>query len=192
MQRLDRITIPIDDKMRAEAWKAGVRYNKNNRPSTRLDTTNNNYIGDLAHQAVEVYLDNIGVNYLSTRLDIYPETKGDLLDIELLGHKIDVKGTKLPDDHFFVYSKNIHNPSKMITDYLFVQISRDEKSAYLYGFISKSEFIVKSRFFPAGTGHHFNNDNYGIMLFKLPDFKSWVVEQPEMIEARFTASKLGA
>jgi hypothetical protein len=49
---------------------------------------------------------------------------------------------------------------------------------------------VQARFFPKGTGHNFNNDNYGIMLFKLPDFKSWVVDQPELIEAGMRLSTL--
>jgi hypothetical protein len=175
--------------MRTEARTASARYNKNNRPSTRLDTKDNNYIGDLAHIAVETYLNRLGIPYLSTRLEQYDETHGDAMDLELLGHRIDIKGTKLPEDHFFIYAKNIHNPSKLITHYLFVQINRDETQAHLYGFISKSDFMVKSRFFPKGTGYHFNHDNYGIMLWNLPDFKTWVVSQPELVEAGL---KMGA
>ena len=163
--------------MREEARGAQSRLNKRGSPSTRLDTTSNDYIGDLAHQAVEICLKNAGYQYQSTRLESYTQG-GDQFDVRVLDKKFDIKGTRLPDDYFYVYSKNAHNPSKEITDYLFVQITRDDQTAYIYGFINKADLISQAKEFPAGTGFNFNHDNLGIPLYKLDSLMHWLDVDP--------------
>lgn len=184
MQRDDRITIPITEAMRVEASQAVTRLGKRGSPSTLLDTLDNDYIGDLAHQVVEKYLTQLGVPFTSTRLDVYTGG-GDPLDIAILDKKIDIKGTRSPDDHFFVYSKNINNPSKAITDYLFVQLPRGDAVGYIYGLMAKSDFKTKGRLFMPAFGNAVKTECWGIALYKLTPFKNWVVDQPTLVEATF-------
>lgn len=174
MQRLERLVVPITKDMVAQADQDVLwQEQKGVRPSTRQDSAQNNFIGSLAHQAVEVCLTTHNIPFTSTRLERYAVNDGDELDIQVFDMRIDIKGTRLPDDHFYVYAQNVNNPAKDLTHYLFVRIDREWRCAFLYGLIGLADFKKKARLIRAGT-NGFNHPNFGIALYALPSVKGWV------------------
>ena len=191
MLKSDAILRPITEEMRVEAkqQQAWLHNFHQGNSTTRAVTPNRDIIGDLAHQAVERLLDELSIDYQSTRkvrLD-----GGDELDIVVMGEKWDVKGTRLPATEFFVFDKQMRNPKVNELDKLvFVQISRDETEARIFSPCPVSLFKEKKQFVPAGSIYNFQYDNWGVALFYLPSFKDWIMGNQAAIECGLTKAEL--
>lgn len=178
MRKPDAIQRPITEAMIAEAKTAGDRYGKTGLASTRLATEDNDLIGDLAHMAVENIFDEVGIDYNSTRFEVY-ENGGDKLDIAIAERNLDVKGQTFSDTEFYVFDKELRalkirakKGQLQISHFLFVHIDRDYTLSRIFGFISVEKFIEKALFrsdlqYPA----------WGVQLYQLQGFKSWLLKQ---------------
>ena len=163
-------------------------YYKNN-STTRAASADRDIIGDLAHQVVENFLDEIDMPYHSERL--IKHDSGDELDLIVQGEKWDVKGTMLDSYEFYVFDKQMRNPKVNELDYFcFVQISRDMKVGKIYSLCPVTYFKKKMQIAPAGGINSFKYDNQGVLTFFLPSFKDWFMRQPATVERALVKEKL--
>lgn len=157
MEKLDIITIPITMEMMAEAEREEAERSEKHGNSTRWTQRNNgdivrqDLVGSLAHQAVEIAFNNLGLGYESTRKIRYK--KGDTYDVVYEEDYIDVKGTAkrfnenyFYNESFLIYQKQLDDPKiEQITHFCFVLIDFQESKAHIYGVITLRDFMKESQ-----------------------------------------------
>jgi len=151
MERSDIISAVIFDFMvdKAREWQ-NFLDRKNQGYRTVNADKDKNIKGYLGHWIVEAKFDQLHLPIISTREVKY--TRGDLVDIEYEGQKIDVKtiGRALSEDYFFnedcgVFQHQIEEPKFGMIDYLaFTMVSSDFKDGWILGVIGRQEFLEES------------------------------------------------
>lgn len=170
----DIIEIDITPEMVEEAREEHARLiKKNMSPKTRLVMDNHNVIGSLAHQAVEIALENMGVAYTSYRREIY--VGGDKCDIEYDTDTIDVKGTHgildkwFYNKDFLVFADQLKDEKiKEISHFLFTLVHKDLTTVWIFGIITVSEFLDRA------TPVRLKYDNLAIKARYLRPFRSYI------------------
>ena len=151
MDRNDIIDANIFDFMidKAREWQEFLD-SKNQGYKTVDADKNKNIKGYLGHWIVESKFSHLQLPIISTREIKY--TRGDLVDIEYEGQKIDVKaiGRELNETYFFnddcgVFQHQIDEPKFDLIDYLvFTMISPDFKRGWILGAIHRQDFLEMS------------------------------------------------
>jgi hypothetical protein len=109
-----------------------------------------NIKGYLGHWIVEAKFNQLRLPIISTRKIKY--TRGDLIDIEYEGQKIDVKtiGRTLDENYFFnidcgIFQHQINEPKFDLIDYfVFTMVSPDFENGWILGVIHRQDFLEKS------------------------------------------------
>lgn len=191
MRKADSIQRPITAKMIKEARAQQDWFHNcyKNNSTTRAVSEDRDIIGDLAHQVVENFLDEVAIPYHSERL--IRHESGDELDLLVRGEKWDVKGTMLPDYEFYVFDKQMRNPKvDELDQFCFVQISRDMKVGKIYSLCPVPYFKKKMKIAPRGGINGFKYNNQGVLTLFLPSFKDWFMKQPATVDRAMAAEKI--
>lgn len=180
MERIDIVNIDISDFMRAEAEREyealKIKWGKKSHPTINKygNQVRRDYIGSLAHQAVEHAFYNLNLPYYSTRKEMYQG--GDSLDIQYEEDKIDVKGTEKEfnekyfyNEQFLVFQHQLDNPKiELLTHFIFVTIDPDYQTARIYGAITLNDFLKESK------EVNLMYKNKGIKAYQLTPFRKYV------------------
>ena len=172
MEKTDLITVEISQSMIEEAKKEAdflkIRYGE----KTRAAYEDRDLIGSLAHQVVEKKLQELELPFISHRTK---KMVGDDFDIYYEGDVIDVKGTHGELDQWFynkeflVFQKQLDDPKiEKINYFVFVMISKDLKTGWIFGAISVRDFLEKSRQVTL------KYENRGIRAYQLKKFLDYV------------------
>lgn len=175
MLREDIITIEIDNEMVLIARQEQEWLDINKQGAKTRDAYNDkNIVGSLAHQIVEIALENLRVPYKSFRTQQFK--RGDTTDIIYENDYIDVKGThgSLNEQYFFnqgfLVFKDQLTDSKIdnITHFLFVLIEADYRRGHIFGIIGKEDFLKEA------TPVTLKYENMQIRAFKLRPLRSYI------------------
>lgn len=172
------VDITSDMLKEAESEAGWLREHKIG-ATTRAAKDSRDIIGSLAHQIVESKFDELGLVYRSTRKEQY--SRGDTLDIEYEGDKIDVKGTEgevneqyFYNEQFLVFTRQIDDQKfNVLTHLIFCKIARDRSQGWIYGVIDVPKFLRES--YPVKLTW----DNQAVRARQLRPFLSYVWRAPE-------------
>jgi hypothetical protein len=166
-------TVVITDSMQRAATDeamelAGITSGLRN--AHGFGSKNHDYVGSIAHQAVERLFERYGMIYESSR----GGKTSDEWDILYDGDKIDVKGTRgeLSDKWFFnesflIFQHQVDRGIIQKKDYLvFVKVG--EEKAYIFGIIATDDFLQKA------VDRKLKYDNKEIKAHQLKPFDRYV------------------
>lgn len=154
---------------REDAENLKVKYGRNT-----IDVIEDrDIIGSLAHMAVEKAFEAFQIDCFSTRREMY--NGGDKFDIAFMDDRLDVKGTHGEFNQWFYRKQfliftNQLQKAKMseMTHFCFVEVNPDFSEAYIYGVISKEDFLEKSE--PVKLRY----DNQGIRAYDLTPLRKYI------------------
>ena len=173
------VRVDITEEMIAEAQAEQKWLDENKEGAKTRDAYHNKtLIGSLGHQAVEHTFENMDFAYTSTRKIKYKQ--GDTYDIQYENDYIDVKAThgKLDEKWFFnkeflVFQAQLDDPKiDLITHFVFVLVDMDEREAYIFGAIHRSDFMSNSN--EVKANNYLKWDNRAIKAKQLKPFISYI------------------